>query len=219
MAKTRLNKTHRNVLRNHMYKVIQPDKLNREVDVAYKKLLAEVKKQHDLLFTEEDRKVLRKYEYTRKATYFRFYVTLDTKEVVLRNILLRLEDRIELPKSEFGDVKTLGNFKQSSKLLRLDGVYEDKQSKASYARSSMHSDFHELIKTSRYFEDVVEVWAGAADVAGDIVGTSTMYLSTLSADAIARIKKHDRAARKLKRAADKGDASTTATSPDVITVA
>lgn len=54
-------------------------------------------------------------------------------------------------------------------------------------RRTIMDDFNALIESARTFEEVVEVWAEAAEVTSEIVGAS-QQVSLMSTDAVARIQ-------------------------------
>lgn len=194
MAKTRLNKTHRELLKNLANsKIVSPETQER-IDIAFTAYQVMGEELQAKQFPASDMAILKKYECAKPQTQIGVLFHDKTKDgktahesVTISEVLHVDNDTWRTPASHKIQQPYDGKFHKLCKALK-----EAKSNHEEVLRNKKN-DYFALIDNARTFEDVAEVWEEANELQSTIC-TSTA-LSVISKDVIVRIKK-DTASRK-----------------------
>lgn len=190
MPKTRLNKEKREILLTHAIEQMKPTEQIEAVDKAYLAMHKELIKQHNRLFPENELKVFRKHGLLKKRSYIKMYITYEGRSSSHQTIELQGDDTLEMPMDGYASIP-LGEFKNTTKLVKLVSQLTKKESKLGSINRQIHTDMSTLINTAKYYEDVVEVWDGAKDKESCMI-TQNMAVSALSDESMERIKSYQK---------------------------
>lgn len=182
MAKTRLNKNHRRMLRRRLEDCDMAPKEQKAADKTYARAAALVRADFDKAYPPEDMALLRKYEVARKDQCIRGA----TSEGRFIGFEFRHDDDL----TPWAPARYCRSRSIPFNTKTLDAIEKAEVAKDALikAQKEVRDLYHPLINSVRYFEDVVEVWPAAEQWRSRICGQSTA-VSTLSEDAIEKIRK------------------------------
>ena len=191
MAKTRLNKTHRELLQKHAESTILPDKEIKAKDSAYNAMLKELKVLHNKEYPSDKMKVLIGYGQMVERTEVLLYVTYSDRNTDRLDISLEKDDGFKTLSAEDNcwGYRQLSTVTSKSKIVTLHKKWEEKKKLFYTASRKIAYDMKQLIQNAKTFEDVVEIWSGAEDLKDDIC---IKEISCLSDDVIDRIKTYNK---------------------------
>lgn len=186
--KTKLNKAHRLYLINHALLAIKPTAELDKQDEAYQKFLRELKIQYEKTYPEAEREILEKHGVMQSDAHPTFFITHQDRDTEVQGVSLMKEDFLRLPYIDY-DSKEACTVSSVSRLAILFKKLDEACLETNKAEIAIKEDMEALIFSSKTFEDVVEIWPGAADLQDEICRKSTQ-LSTLGEDTIKRIKSY-----------------------------
>lgn len=154
MKKTRLNESHRNELKSLARKLVIASVDRTEVDSAHGIAMRLVRQAIEKVLPQNDMRILEKYEMAHDQNTI--YVVGENSNVFYKHF--EFADG-EAPISISGR-RFLVNEKTQEAIVNYEKVFADYNDEIRRRRD----DYHVLISTSRYFEDLVEIWPEAASI-------------------------------------------------------
>lgn len=192
MAKKRLNKSHKQSLNSLVEEIVTIPEMAEKVKKAHEKtdklFLTELEK----IYPKHEIKILQKYKSTVLTTDIRF-IAINNEAV--HHSCHTLQNTIQIPRSD--RYKSALQLEKESEAYQAMEAYQKIEWQYKDKLREKRADYYNLIESSRYFEDVTEIWEEAKQLKSEICGTSTALVA-VSNESIARIKK-DVAQRKQEK--------------------
>lgn len=189
MAKKRLNKTHRDMLKRLARDKVESPETQKVIDRTLTKAQTIAFKEHQKQFPEDDMKLLQKYGVAKTTTdipilfHCKDTGKSDHDSVTVEESFIHPENN-----SWRTDPKHKVQSKYDGPLHKACKAYSQAKKDHDEAITSKRRDYNTLIDNARTFEDVLEVWSEAEELRTSICGTTTA-LATINNDVIVRIKK------------------------------
>lgn len=180
MAKTRLNQTHRDILRGFAEKAIECKAEQKTRDKLYAKAAGAVRRCIEKQYPASDMAVLANYGVTSNDAI----VDGGSPEGRFTRFAFDQNDEIPArPKVRYDAARV--NF--DAKATEAIDAYDLAADALKKARAAKLSDYNALIASAKTFEDILDVWPAAAAVSERIKRQQTS-LAVLSAEKIAAIR-------------------------------
>lgn len=188
---TRLNQGHRDALMTLAHRVVDCPAEAKAEEAAYQKAAAAVRKIVEKRFVPADMAVFKKYEMTQQDTCIMLQLTAGGVE----RFMLRSEDGVTVPAGSCNRRIYLTDEKQTE----LVTTWVATANALKNAKEKKLNDYRAFIQSSTTFEQVVEIWPEANELASRIVGNlpiavSEETLAAITADAQRRLKATKKAA-------------------------
>lgn len=188
----RLNQDDRNVLRRLVNNLVQCSTEEKARDVAYTKIFPKVREAALKQFPEKEMAVLRKYNLTKKINHVNVQLTPGGVE----EFEFGKDDLVEIPASDeyryYNRVVTV----LDEKATELVNSWQKANEKYDVTLMKKREMYYNFIEQAKTYEQVLEVWPEAAQVANSIMS----YLpATVTEETIAAIKADSETRLKVKK--------------------